>query len=240
VKTISKEFASELVDFAPTEKTKKLGFGDSQLRGTVSAYNMLARNKIAYLADEVGTGKTYIALGVLGLLRYLNPQARVMIIAPRENIQRKWMKELSNFVVHNWKIEDNRFKDLNGRPVYTPIHCGSLQEFSTFSRISDQRDPFLRMTMFSIAARQPKSRQRYRNMLRGLLPWINPNLLRSRDPFEFRDDYGRVVNALVPNLDLLIVDEAHNLKHGFGPKVSNRNRVLGLALGHKCPCQAVS
>jgi len=233
VKSISKAFAKELVDFAPTEKTKKLGFGESQLEGTVSAYNMLAQNKIAYLADEVGMGKTYIALGVLGLLRHLNPQARVMIIAPRENIQRKWIKELSNFVVHNWKIEDNRFKGLNGRPVYTPVLCGSLQEFSTFSRISDQQDPFLRMTMFSIAARQPKSRQRYRKTLRSLLPWINHHLMSSRDPFEFRDDYGRVVNALIPNLDLLIVDEAHNLKHGFGPKVSNRNRVLGLALGHK-------
>jgi len=233
VKSISKSFAKELVDFAPTERSKKLGFGESQLEGTVSAYNMLARNKIAYLADEVGMGKTYIALGVLGLLRHLNPQARVMIIAPRENIQRKWIKELSNFVVHNWKFEDNRFKGLSGRPVYTPIICGSLQEFSTFSRISDQRDPFLRMTMFSIASRQPKSRQRYRKTLRSLLPWINHNLMSSRDPFEFRDDYGRVVNALVPYLDLLIVDEAHNLKHGFGPKVSNRNRVLGLALGHK-------
>ena len=233
MKSISKEFATELVDFAPTEKTKKLGFGESQLHGTVSAYNMLAQNKIAYLADEVGMGKTYIALGVLGLLRHLNPQARVMIIAPRENIQRKWIKELSNFVVHNWKVEDNRFKGLNGRPVYTPIHCGSFQEFSTFFRISDQRDPFLRMTMFSIAARHSKSRQRYRKTLRNLLPWINPSLMSSSDPFEFRDDYGRVVNALVPNLDLLIVDEAHNLKHGFGPKVSTRNRVLGLALGHK-------
>lgn len=57
--------------------------------------------------------------------------------------------------------------------------------------------------------------------------------MQSRDPFEFRDDYGRVVNALVPDLDLLIIDETHNLKHGFGPNVSNRNRVLGLALGHK-------
>lgn len=232
MKSISKSFAKELVDFAPTEKTKKLGFGESQLEGTVSAYNMLAKNNIAYLADEVGMGKTYIALGILGILRHLNPQARVMIIAPRENIQRKWMKELSNFVVHNWKVEDNRFKGLNGHPVYKAIHCGSLQEFSTFSRISDQRDPFLRMTMFSIATRQPESRQRYRKTLRKLLPWINHNLMSSRDPFEFRDDYGRVVNALIPNLDLLIIDEAHNLKYGFGPKVSTRNRVLGLALGH--------
>lgn len=233
MKSISKKFAIELVDFAPTEKTKKLGFGESQLEGTVSAYNMLARNKIAYLADEVGMGKTYIALGVLGLLRHLQPQARVMIIAPRENIQRKWMKELSNFVTHNWKIEDNRFKGLNGRPVYRPIYCGSFTEFSDFSRIQDRRDPFLRMTMFSIATRQPESRKRYRKMLRDLLPWINSTLMGSCDPMEFRDDYGRVVNALMPNLDLLIVDEAHNLKHGFGPKVSNRNRVLGLALGHK-------
>jgi hypothetical protein len=169
----------------------------------------------------------------LGVLRHVNPQARVMIIAPRENIQRKWIKELSNFVVNNWKVEDNRFKGLDGRPVYTPIHCGSLQEFSRFSRISDQRDPFLRMTMFSIASKQPKSRQRYRKTIRKLLPWLDPKLMSSRDPFEFRDDFGRVLNALVPNLDLLIVDEAHNLKHGFGPKVSNRNRVLGLALGHK-------
>lgn len=233
MKSISIDFARELIDFAPTKKSKKLGFGESQLHGTVAAYNMIAQNKIAYLADEVGMGKTYIALGVLGLLRHVNPQARVMIIAPRENIQLKWMKELSNFVLHNWRIEDNRFKALNGKPVYTPIQCGSMQEFSSFSRISDQHDPFLRMTMFSIATRQPESRKRYRKILRRLLPWISRSLMRSQDPFDFRDDYGRVVNALVPDLDLLIVDEAHNLKHGFGPKVSNRNRVLGLVLGHK-------
>ena len=99
MKSISKEFATELVDFAPTEKAKKLGFGESQLHGTVSAYNMLAQNKIAYLADEVGMGKTYIALGVLGLMRHINPQARVMILAPRENIQRKWEKEFQNFIL---------------------------------------------------------------------------------------------------------------------------------------------
>ena len=72
--TVTVDFAKELIDFAPTEKSKKFGFGESQLHGTVAAYNMLAQNKIAYLADEVGMGKTYIALGVLGLLRHLNPK----------------------------------------------------------------------------------------------------------------------------------------------------------------------
>ena len=58
MKTISEGFAKELIDFAPTETTKELGFANSQLEGAVAAYNMIARNRIAYLADEVGMGKT--------------------------------------------------------------------------------------------------------------------------------------------------------------------------------------
>ena len=60
----------------------------------MAAFNMLARNGCAYLADEVGMGKTYVALGVMSLLRYFDPHARIVVIAPRENIQRKWVKEL--------------------------------------------------------------------------------------------------------------------------------------------------
>ena len=50
--------------------------------------------------------------------------------------------------------------------------------------------------------------------------------MKSQDPFEFRDDYGRAVNALVPNLDLLIVDEAH------GTGVSGKNG-MGRSCGKK-------
>ena len=42
---------------------------------------------MAYLADEVGMGKTYVALGALALFRHFHPDFRVLIIAPRENIQ---------------------------------------------------------------------------------------------------------------------------------------------------------
>jgi hypothetical protein len=47
--------------------------GKQQLEGAVALHNMLARQGIAYLADEVGMGKTYIALGVVALMRRLNP-----------------------------------------------------------------------------------------------------------------------------------------------------------------------
>ena len=138
MRTINKDYAQRLIDFAPSKEAMELGFGESQLDGAVAAYNMLARNKIAYLADEVGMGKTYVALGAMGLMRHLDPAARIMVIAPRENIQRKWEKELSNFIRLNWLVEDNRVKGLDGKPVHKAIHCGSIGELGQLARTGDQ------------------------------------------------------------------------------------------------------
>lgn len=61
-----------------------------QLHGAVAMHNILQRHRVAYLADEVGMGKTYVALGVVALLRHFTPDLRVLVITPRENIQQKW------------------------------------------------------------------------------------------------------------------------------------------------------
>ena len=232
MKTVSLEFAEELIDFAPTAKTREMGFGESQIHGAVAAYNMLARNSVAYLADEVGMGKTYVALGVLGLLRHLSPEARVVVIAPRENIQRKWVKELINFVRSNWKIEDNAVKGLDGRPVRQAMVCNSLTDLADVSRLNGDHDLFLRATSFSASVRDADAQNRLRKPLLRHLQWIPRNTLRLGHNNDFRDRYGRVLNAIVPDIDLLIVDEAHGLKHGFDRRGSNRNRVMGLAFGH--------
>jgi superfamily II DNA or RNA helicase len=90
-----------------TTARKLLNFGarigegqraDEQLEGAVAVHNLLQSKGVAYLADEVGMGKTYVALGALALFRHFNPDFRVLVIAPRGNIQTKWMKELRNFV----------------------------------------------------------------------------------------------------------------------------------------------
>ena len=231
--TIDIELARELIEFAPTQRAKNMGYGESQLRGTVAAFNMVARNGVAYIADEVGMGKTYVALGVLGIMRHLAPDTTVLVIAPRENIQRKWIKELQNFVRFNWRLDDGRVRTLHKRPVYAPIPCDSLEALARESRLNEHQDFFLRMTSFSIATKEGESRKRYRDRLYPLLPPVVGELLAvGRDPDLFRDNFGKAINAVLPDIDLLIVDEAHNLKHGFGPNVSNRNRVLGFALGH--------
>ena len=232
MKTVSPEFVDELINFAPTEDTRKMGFAEAQRDGTVALFNMLQRNKVAYLADEVGMGKTYVALGVMALVRYLDPHARIVVIAPRENIQRKWVKELKNFVRNNWRIVGNRVKSLQGEPAWDPVHCDTLIDFVREAMLSADRDFFLRMTSFSLALKQAESRRRLRQRLFKELPWVNRRALAAKTPETFRDAFGAALNAGFPDADLLVVDEAHNLKHGYRARGSIRNRIMGLAFGH--------
>jgi hypothetical protein len=232
VKTITSEFVDELIDFSPGEAKEAQGVSELQREGTVAAFNMLATNRCAYLADEVGTGKTYIALGVMSLLRFLKPDARVIVIAPRENIQRKWEKELRNFVRVNWRVVGNRVKSLQGSPVWEPKLCHSLVEFANESMINHDRDFLLRMTSFSVGLSDPERREARRKQLFRQIPWMRKGGVSNRSREVFRDTYAMALNGAVPDADLVIFDEAHNLKHGFSERGSIRNRVMGLAFGH--------
>ena len=205
----------------------------TQRQGTVAAFNMLVRNNCAYLADEVGMGKTYVALGVLSLIRYFNPHARVLVIAPRQNIQQKWTKELKNFVRHNWKIRGNRVKSLDSTPVWEPVECQNLAELAHEALTNQDRDFFLRMTSFSLSTKDPKDRERGQHRLVEAIPWLHPCDIDTSSKDRYLESYSVALNGALPSFDLVIVDEAHNLRRGFGQKVSNRNRVIGLALGHK-------
>ena len=232
MRSITPEFLDKLIDFAPSGEDRDKAFGSQQRAGTVAAFNMLARNGCAYLADEVGMGKTYVALGVMSLLRYFDPHARIVVIAPRENIQRKWVKELRNFVGRNWRVVGNRVKSLQGGPVWEPVVCSALAEFAHEALVNQDRDFFLRMTSFSIRLSDPEDRQRTRSTLLGNVPWLEPRHVPNYTREGFRDAFAVALNGAVPEADLVICDEAHNLKHGFSAAGSTRNRVMGLAFGH--------
>lgn len=244
MRRIHVDFARELIDFSGAARNGAgarrraitASFAESQLHGAVASHNMLAENRVAYIADEVGMGKTYVALGVMGLVRHFRPDARMLVIAPRANIQSKWVKELRNFVRNNWRLTDNRVKSIQGTPAREPTICDSLAQFAHELTTNADRDFFLRMTSFSLALKRAESRDRYRRQLLGYVDWLPESALSSRTQWEFREQYGRAFNALLPDIDLLVVDEAHNLRKGFGSQdawnVSNRNRILGLTLGH--------
>jgi hypothetical protein len=226
---IDLEAARGLLDFG-----RRIGAGrraDEQLAGAVAIHNMLREHRVAYLADEVGMGKTYVALGALALFRHFQPDFRVLVITPRENIQRKWQKELSNFAAHNVRFADLRVAAIDRTPARPLVECGNLLRFVREVTLDPHRDFFLRMHSFSLSlGAESESWRRYREAIRAELPWVPDNAFDLRNKDRFKDNFAAAVCCAIPKFDLVIVDEAHNLKHGCASGAA-RNRVLAGMVG---------
>jgi len=205
---------------------------DEQLEGAVAIHNILEKHNVAYLADEVGMGKTYVALGAMALFRHFNPEFRVLVIAPSENIQNKWMKELGNFCANNVRFPDLRVKSIRGGPARPMVLCNNLPSFVHEVGVDARRDFFLRMTSFSMGLSADKEDwKEQRRQLRRELPWLADEVFDLRSKEAFKDNYARAVCCALPTFDLVVVDEGHKLKHGFREGVAARNRMLALAMG---------
>src|SRR3954452_23668156 len=101
---------------------------ESQLEGAVALHNILERERVGYLADEVGLGKTYVALATLALFRHFDPGFRALVIAPKANIQTKWRNDWNAFVRTNWHEPDLRVKGASGGPAREVILSERLSD----------------------------------------------------------------------------------------------------------------
>ena len=72
----------DLIDLTVVGDNESQSMADLQLEGVAAIYNILCQHNFAYLADEVGMGKTYQALGLVALLWNEMPDARVLFISP--------------------------------------------------------------------------------------------------------------------------------------------------------------
>ena len=227
--------AKKILDFSGGDPNlEALGLGKLQLRGAVSLHNMIADVGMGYLADEVGMGKTYIALGVVSLMRYFNPSLRVLYICPSANVQRKWYeREYPSFARNNVKVSHFMVLTIDGKPaaseschnVHDLIHSASLGYFSDF---------FVRNNIFSINLSNPDDKQdtweKKLEGLKALLPaWWSIRKKKAESKEDVKDQYAEALNYVLPTFDLVVIDEAHNFKHHS--KSSARNRVLSKMLG---------
>ncbi len=84
--------AGELLDMGA-----RIGSGqraDEQLEGAVAIFNLLHREKVAYLADEVGMGKTYVALAVAFTLLGVNARDEVES-EHQKKCESRWVHDLN-------------------------------------------------------------------------------------------------------------------------------------------------
>lgn len=223
--------AAKLLDFSGGDDSLK-SLGQLQLKGAVALQNMLVNPEVGmgYLADEVGMGKTYIALGLVAMMRYFNPGYRVLYICPSRNVQEKWYgRELPNFIRTNVLTRNFKIRTPYGESGTPSISCANIDELIHATTTGYYGDVFVRMSSFSMAMGDDDDG--LEKHLRALREHVPTSVIgkggRGKD--EVKKAYARALNYLLPTFDLVVIDEAHNFKHSF--ESSARNRALSRILG---------
>ncbi|ANI04232.1 MULTISPECIES: DEAD/DEAH box helicase [Pseudomonas] len=240
---INKATAEAVIDFSGNNRDLQ-GLAEQQLLGAVALYNKLADHRVAYLADEVGMGKTYIGLGVAALMRHFNPGLRVLYLLPKNNVRDKWIKDYRAFVQSNYRLDDLAVKGLGGGPVTPFKDCRNLSELVQTVASGNERDMFLCTSIFSFALGNTvaqvlnSTRQfeelmpQYRDLMAPLVRQLRAMSGNSK-PAELKrkvkDVWMQALGKMLPRFDLVVVDEAHNLR--AGRESSDRNRLLATLLG---------
>jgi hypothetical protein len=195
------------------------------------------KNNFLYVADEVGLGKTYVALGIASLLRHFSSNRehyKDCIIVPKKNLQYKWRKEIKNFISNNYLLECNIVKTPLGNSV------GICEENNIHARLEavEIQNPsydIFRNSSFSISASGDDWKTKLANELPDSVASIfTEGIARfknSEGEVILRRLYAYLLNVIMPKFDLLIVDEAHNFKHGINGDVSYRNQVVSRLMG---------
>lgn len=70
---------------------------DRQEDTVLRALEMLDDRPGVLLADEVGMGKTYEALGIAAATQYQNRRSRIVVVTPGPDLNTKWFSEFSRF-----------------------------------------------------------------------------------------------------------------------------------------------
>lgn len=100
-----------------------------QTEGVAYLWNLLSQERVALLADEVGMGKTFQALGVVALLWKMKPDAKVLVMAPNRDICRHWRREFETFVHRHYRETDHCVRNfVNGGPIPSVQLCFKLNE----------------------------------------------------------------------------------------------------------------
>lgn len=251
---IRPEDVRELIDFGLQDDeigNRYESMAKLQAEGVAALHNILCRHDFAFLADEVGMGKTYQAIGLAAVLWNLKPDARIVIISPRANLQHKWVRDYTNFVQHNYRRPlgghgDDIVKSLiRNRPSIKPYYCDNLYEFIDYLLLPGRGVYFLRHTSFrrpaffsvqdnsDIPAVWDKQRAKMKSHGLSVVDVDLEGIDKSNVSLKFNLAFAGALNALLAEIgggqkaiDLIIVDEAQYLRNPG----NQGNRVFRAAL----------
>ncbi len=245
--------AREILDLNPNGDQDD-AITERQFQVILKGFNHLYQpeNNFLYLADEVGLGKTYLALGIMSLFRHFsaNPERHCdLVLVPKKNLQQKWQKEIHQFVRQNYKLQDSLVKSVLSSPVG---RCGKRELHDRMECLETQIPTYqiFRNSSFSQALNRDHHHtdEAWRSFIESRTLLFNgvtikghslENLFRrSVQIFKTKDDwiqltrcYAYLLNAALPEINLLVIDEAHNFKGGYADNDTLRNNAVARFLG---------
>ncbi len=215
---------------------------ERQFQVILKGFNYLIQeeSEMLYIADEVGLGKTYVALGIASLLRHFASSKRQaiykdVVLVPKRNLQYKWVKEINNFVNHNYLLECNIVKSVLGSSVGICNDKSVHHQLDSFDNSGPSYEVF-RNSSFSISTSDNFD---WKSKLEYVLPDDLKTIFKdgvekfklAHQEIYLKRLFAFLLNISFPKVDLLIVDEAHHFKHGIGNGVSYRNQVVSRLMG---------
>ena len=199
---------SEVVTYDRDNKNWTYRVGDKsmparQAEGVAGLWNKLSRYGAALLADEVGTGKTLQALGVIALLWRMKPDARVLVMAPNRDICRHWEREYRKFVKMHYQASDDVVRRIaDDEPCHLPLLLWRLEDL--VNAVEQNSHQLFITTIYSLSG-----------LVRGEDDAGFDKLQGAADMASAIHD--RIKQALgEQGFDLLIVDEAHYFRNSDG------------------------
>lgn len=174
-----------------------------QTEGVAYLWNRLATEGTALLADEVGMGKTYQALGVAALLWKMKPNARVLVMAPNREICSHWKREFKMLVQNHYRERDHNVRNIvDGGPVPSVRLCYKLD--ALVRDVASGVGHLYLTTITTLSGLVPRSEKNEGNLNR-----VAANAAKGI--------HRQLKLALGEDgFDLIIIDEAHYLRNTGG------------------------
>ncbi len=198
--TLTPEEVSKQMSFVEGDKSwtyqkdQKSSMPAKQAEGVAYLCRLLHKHGLALLADEVGMGKTFQAIGIIRLLQQMKPNAKILVIAPNKGLCIQWKGEFDTFAESHWRGDSaepltvaepqSQLKDMVNLIDKEPHHVYFTTIYSFSGLASSENENDVKVDLAELEAKRLKS-----HVMKAL------------------DQQG---------FDLLVIDEAHYLRNVDG------------------------
>ncbi|AGN87004.1 DEAD/DEAH box helicase [Enterobacter sp. R4-368] len=173
-----------------------------QAEGVAGLWNILAKRRLALLADEVGMGKTFQAIGVMLQLWHKKPDAKILILAPNKDICLHWKREYKTFLLHHYRAKNSKICNAQREPVHEARIFTRLPELE--QDIRESRGNFYLTTIHSLSGLVPEWEKKEQNV-------------QERAARQAGKIHAQIKATLgEQGFDLIIIDEAHYFRNRDG------------------------